>query len=299
MSFHHVSVLLHETVDALNLKAGDIVVDATFGGGGHSTEVLKQIGSSGRLIAIDRDIDAIKNARTHVHHANYDDIARVLCGEKVDGILADLGLSSHQINTVERGFSYMNDAELDMRMDSSSDKKGKTAFSIVNHMKESELADLIYKYGEERYSRQIATNIVKNRLISTTLELAKICEASVPGNYYKFFGHPAKKTFQAIRIAVNDELGSLERFLPDAIDSLKPGGRIAIITFHSLEDRIVKQTFKKFASECLCPPKTPMCICGHKQTLKIVTKKPILPSADELYMNPRSASAKLRVAEKI
>jgi len=304
MEYSHVSVLLAETVEALNLKAGDVVVDSTLGGGGHAMAVYKRVQPTGKLVGIDRDISAIQNFpatdRVQLAHANYCEIDRVLDEfgvDKVDAIVADLGLSSHQIDTAERGFSYMNDAPLDMRMNASEDAK--TAYDVVNTMSEKVLANLIYELGDERYSRQIAANIVRSRPIKTTGELSQICVESVPVSYFKFFGHPAKKTFQAIRMLVNRELESLEKFLEFAPQRLKVGGRIAIITFHSGEDRLVKHEFKRMATDCLCPPKSPKCICGHKATMRLVTKKPITPGREELKANPRSASAKLRVAEKI
>ncbi|MCL2570537.1 MAG: 16S rRNA (cytosine(1402)-N(4))-methyltransferase RsmH [Firmicutes bacterium] len=301
MTFQHTPVLLDEVISNLELKKGNIVVDATFGGGGHARAILERIGNTGKLIAIDQDTDAINNAKQNgidaeFHHTNFANLEKVLRERKVDAILADIGVSSYQIDEAERGFSYMLDAPLDMRMN----KDAKlNAWHIVNKSKESELEKILKDYGEERYAKKIAASIASRRPINTTLELAKICEQSVPGTYYKFFGHPAKKTFQAIRIAVNDELGALERFLPIAIESLNPDGKIAIITFHSLEDRIVKQTFKTYAATCHCPPKTPLCICGHTISLKILTKKPIVATDIEVKANPRSASAKLRVAVKL
>ncbi|MCL2755991.1 MAG: 16S rRNA (cytosine(1402)-N(4))-methyltransferase RsmH [Firmicutes bacterium] len=305
---YHIPVLLEETIEALNLSSKSIIVDATLGGGGHSLEIVKRISPNGKLIGIDQDINAINEAgkklksdkaQIVLHNTNFANLAKVLGSEKVDGILADIGVSSHQIDTPERGFSYMADAELDMRMSIEEDKKALTAYSVVNGYSEKKLEQIIRDYGEERYSRRIAENIIKSRPINTTLELAKICERSVPGNYYKTGGHPAKRTFQAIRIEVNRELEVLEKFIPQAIESLKKGGRLCIITFHSLEDRIVKQAFKHYATECICPPKTPQCICGHSATVNILTKKPITASDEESRINSRSSSAKLRVVEKL
>jgi len=314
LEFHHVSVLLNEVLESLALKKGSIIVDATLGGAGHSLEIAKKISPKGKLIGIDQDINAIETSRKKLQenttdiefvfsNTNFDNLKRILKDEKVDGILADLGVSSHQIDTPERGFSYMVNAPLDMRMgNNGEDKKTKTAFDVVNEYSEKRLEQIIRDYGEERYSKRIASAIVMARwdgAINTTSELAKICQDAVPGNYYKTGGHPAKRTFQAIRIEVNNELGVLERFLPQAIDALKPKGRLAVITFHSLEDRIVKQTFKHYTTECICPPKTPKCICGHIAQVRLVSKKPILPTNEEISKNPRAASAKLRVVERL
>jgi len=308
MNFQHTPVLLKEVIDSLTLKKGSTIVDATLGGGGHSSEIIKKISPNGKLIGLDQDITAINSSKKKFekelkdngvelvfHNTNFANLSKVLGDEKVDSILADLGVSSHQIDTAERGFSYMMDAPLDMRMGGSK----KTAHDVVNNYSEKRLEQIIRNYGEERYAGRIASAIVKNRPISTTHQLAKICTDAVPCHYYKTGGHPAKRTFQGIRIEVNDELGVLERFIPQAIDSLKPKGRLAIITFHSLEDRIVKQMFRHFSTECLCPPKTPQCICGHVASVKLVTKKPIIPSDKEISENPRASSAKLRVVEKI
>jgi len=307
-TFHHISVLLGEVIDGLNLKKGSTVVDATVGGAGHSSEIAKYI-TGGTLVCIDKDTSAIEHSQSKLKnmggvdikfaHSDFVNIAKVLDEQgipKVDAILADFGLSSHQIDTSERGFSYMTDAPLDMRMDRDADL---SAYHVVNLYAPERLFRLIRDFGEERYARRITENIVASRPINTTLELAEVIKASVPGNYYKTGGHPAKRTFQAIRIEVNNELGSIEKFIRGGVARLNKGGRIALISFHSLEDRIVKQTFKQLASECLCPPRTPICICGHKATLKILTKKPIEPTEAELKQNPRSHSAKLRVAEKI
>lgn len=315
-TFHHIPVLFDEVIDALNLKNGKTVVDATVGGAGHSTEIAKKI-TGGTLICFDKDIAAIEHSQFILEktrasegsndtgleikfaHSDFAEIAKKLGDfgiQKVDAILADLGVSSHQIDSSIRGFSYMTDAPLDMRMNQSADL---SAYHVVNLYPQEKLFTLVRDYGEERYARRIAENIVAARPINTTLELAEIIKSAVPGNYYKTGGHPAKRTFQAIRIEVNNELGCIEKFIRDGVSMLKKGGRIAIISFHSLEDRIVKQTFKRLSSDCLCPPRTPMCICGHKATLKILTKKPIEPTEAETKANPRSHSAKLRVAERI
>jgi len=304
MKFNHMPVMLKEVIESLGLRKGDTVVDATLGGGGHSMEILQHIGASGLLIGIDRDRQALEAARENLsdhanielHNANFSDLDKVLKGRQVDAILADFGVSSHQIDTAERGFSYMLDGPLNMRMDGATKH---TAWNVVNNFTEKDLERIIREYGEERYSKRIASNIVSARPIETTGELSKICVDSVPGSYFRTAGHPAKRTFQAIRIAVNDELGSIEKFLPSAINALKDDGRIAIITFHSLEDRIVKHMFKDANAECMCPPKTPQCICNHKRSLEILTKKPMIATDAEQRENPRSASAKLRVAQKI
>lgn len=308
MKFEHVPVLLGEVIDALDLKIGDVVVDATLGGGGHSQEILKRIGNKGVLVGIDQDLQAIKAATKrlsqeagnfHAVHSSFTQIDKVLCDlgiSGVDAILADLGVSSHQIDEGSRGFSYMNDGPLDMRMNPS---QKFTAADLVNNSKESFLRMIIKEYGEERFSGRIASAIVEARPHTTTLGLAKAIEASVPAAYYRTGGHPAKRTFQALRIEVNRELESLELFLKKSVDALKPRGRLAVISFHSLEDRIVKQSFKTMSSSCLCPPKSPQCICGHRATLEIVTRKPIVAGAEEVKLNSRSLSAKLRVATKL
>ena len=323
-TFSHVPVLFHETVNAVdNLDDTKIVVDGTLGGGGHSAEIILRFAPK-ELIGIDQDLSAIDSASKRIAelqntnfapprpkavftpvHSNFSNIKNILknhLGEdgKVDAIIADLGVSSHQIDNAERGFSYMQDAPLDMRMDTS--KAMATAYDVVNNWTESRLGEIIREYGEDRWWKKIAGDIVKAREIApieTTAQLSKICVDAVPGAYFRTGGHPAKRTFQAIRIAVNAELDALEKFIFDAVDCLYRGGRIAVITFHSLEDRIVKQAFKKMATDCLCPPKTPMCICGHRATLDIITRKPILPSSEEIESNSRSGSAKLRVAQRI
>lgn len=305
MEFKHTSVLLNEAVEALDIKEDGIYVDGTAGGAGHSSEIAKRL-KSGRLIALDRDPDAVRVAserlepyRAEVVNAKFGDMASVLKEhgiEKVDGILLDLGVSSFQLDTAERGFSYHRDAPLDMRMS----KSGITAEDIVNNYGENELADIFRKYGEEKFASRIATKIVderKYRKIETTLELADIISSAVPAAARRD-GHPARKCFQAIRIAVNSELDELERALDSCFELLKSGGVLAIITFHSLEDRPVKQRFKEYCTGCICPPDFPVCVCGRQPRGHLATRKPIEPTAEELSANPRSRSAKLRVIIK-
>jgi 16S rRNA (cytosine1402-N4)-methyltransferase len=308
---YHTPVLVREVVDCLGLHEYQTAVDCTLGGGGHTWEIARQI-KGGKLICIDKDISAISRFRSnrlkavngetwvdvqlvHDDFCNLNEILDNLKIDKVDAILADLGVSSHQIDTAERGFSYMQDAELDMRMNISQDK---TASHVVNNYRPERLAEVIRDYGEERYFKQITKAIVAARPISTTLQLAEIIKGAVPGSYFKTGGHPAKRTFQAIRIEVNAELTGLEKFIKTAVNRLNPNGRIAIISFHSLEDRIVKQTFAILSKDCICPPRTPICICKHKSTVEVLTKKPITATQDELDVNPRSSSAKLRAAMK-
>ena len=306
-NFQHIPVLLQECLQALNLHKKMVVVDATLGGAGHSREIVKQI-TGGTLIGMDRDTAALRHSADVLSSAdgveirlikgNFADITDNLQGlgyAAVDAILADFGVSSYQIDTVERGFSYTKDAPLDMRMDTDANK---TAADIVNGYPEGKLADVIFNYGEERYAKRIAAAIVAHRPIRSTGHLVEVITNAVPAGYGKTGGHPAKRTFQAIRIEVNQELDSIKRFLDGAIKMLKPGGRLAVISFHSLEDRLVKQKFKLEATDCLCPPKTPQCICGHKASIKLLTKKPICPTIEEIKNNPRSASAKLRVVCK-
>lgn len=306
--FRHIPVLLNECLQGLNLQPNMIVVDATLGGAGHSREIVKRI-NGGTLIGLDRDTaalrysaDVLKDAdgvAIRLIKANFADLADNLHSMGIDGvdaILADFGVSSHQIDTVERGFSYTHDAPLDMRMDTDAEL---TADQVVNGYSVSHLADIISKYGEERYARRIAAAIVAARPIHSTGQLARVIMNAVPASYGRTGGHPAKRTFQAIRIEVNQELTSIAKFIDGALAVLKPHGRLAIISFHSLEDRIVKQKFKLAATECICPPKIPQCICGHHATIKLLTKKPICPTMQEIKSNPRSASAKLRVIEKL
>jgi len=297
-------------MDGLDIKPDGIYVDGTAGGGGHSFEIASRL-DSGLLIAIDRDEAAIKAAsarlaplgeRATVVKSNYSDVesvCRSLGIEKIDGMLLDLGVSSYQLDTAERGFSYNADAPLDMRMDKDSPF---SAYNVVNEYSAEELKKVIYNYGEERFAPRIASAIVKYRdtkPVETTGELVDIIKGAIPAAAREGGHHPAKRTFQAIRIEVNGELSIIEPTIKAAVDMLRPGGRIAIITFHSLEDRIVKQTFADLASGCTCPKNFPVCVCGKKPMVKIVSRKPILPSAEELEVNPRSRSAKLRVAEKI
>ena len=309
MTFNHKSVLLNEVIESLNIKADGYYVDGTLGGGGHALEVVKRL-ESGKLIGIDRDSDAIKAATQRLNdyinnviiiRDNYVNIENILKREnidKVDGIYIDLGVSSYQLDTAERGFTYRFDAPLDMRMDDRNELK---ASDIVNDYSESELFHIIRDYGEDRFAKNIAKHIVEYRnkkRIETTFELVDIIKASIPMKIQVTGGHPAKRTFQAIRIELNKELEVLTDSLDVMIDLLKPGGRLSVITFHSLEDRIVKQAFKKAESPCVCPKKFPVCICGNKSKGRVITRKAILPSEEELEENSRSKSAKLRVFEK-
>lgn len=308
MEFKHYSVLAEECLQLLDIKPDGVYVDCTLGGAGHTRLILSRLGEKGRVIGIDRDNDALKNAAEKINDtrfiavkSNYEDVATVLDElgiEKADGFLFDLGVSSYQLDTPERGFSYMNDAPLDMRMDTSS---GITAYDVVNTYSESALAKIIFEYGEDKFSRRIAARIVKEREnapITTTGRLAEIISAAVP-NQSKSGGHPAKRAFQAIRIEVNGELTSVGKAIESAAGRLKAGGRIAVISFHSLEDRIVKNTFATLASPCTCPKDFPICVCNKVPTVKIVTRHPVLPSEKELGENSRSHSAKLRAAEGI
>ncbi len=307
----HQSVLLGETLELLKPQSNETFVDATLGLGGHTQAILETTENS-KVIGVDQDLDAIGFAkqrlekfgeRFEVYHANFSEIKEVLREakiEKVDGILADLGVSSLQFDSAERGFSFRFDAPLDMRMNADSDDE--TAAELLENLSEEEIADLIYKYGEERSSRKIARRIIWKRKIGepikTTKELAETVEKAV-GRNKKDKIHPATKTFQALRIAVNGELEILEEFIRDSIDILKKDGRLAIITFHSLEDRIVKQTLQKLAGKCYCPPRLPQCVCGAKKIVEILTRKPIAPSEKEIAENPRARSAKLRVCLKL
>ena len=310
MAFEHVSVLLHETVDGLNVKPDGIYVDATLGGGGHAYEVCTKLGEQGRLIGIDQDADAIKAAgkrlegfgeKVTIIRSNYCDMKSKLHElgiDKVDGIVLDLGVSSYQLDTAERGFSYREDAPLDMRMDR---RQKMTARDIVNDYSEMDLYRVIRDYGEDKFAKNIAKHIVAARgtnPIETTGQLTEIIRASIPMKYQKKSGHPAKRTFQAIRIELNRELDVLKNSLDDMIEILNPGGRLCIITFHSLEDRIVKSSFKKNENPCTCPPDFPVCVCGKVSKGCVVTRKPILPSEEELEYNSRSKSAKLRIFER-
>ena len=311
MEFNHKSVLLWEVIDGLAIKPNGTYVDGTLGGAGHAGVVCSKLSEEGRFIGIDQDEDAIAvsserlseyGQRVSIVRSNYSDMVNVVHNlgvEKVDGILLDLGVSSFQLDTEERGFSYRMDAPLDMRMDN---RQELTAATVVNEYSESELFHIIRNYGEDKFAKNIAKNIVierKKEPILTTGRLAEIISYSIPMKIRKQGGHPAKRTFQAIRIEVNHELDVLERNISDMIDLLNPGGRFCIITFHSLEDRIVKQAFKKAQDPCTCPSDFPVCVCGNKSKGKLVTRKPILPSEEELEQNSRSKSAKLRVFEHI
>ena len=308
--FHHVSVLLNECLDGLNIKPDGIYVDGTLGGAGHSSQIVKRL-TTGRLIGIDRDPVALKAAgerlaeysdRVTLVHANFCEIADVLKNlgiAGVDGILLDLGVSSPQLDDGSRGFSYMADAPLDMRMN---EEDTLTAAEIVNTWSEAELKKILYDYGEERYAPQIAGAICRRRAekpIRTTLELVDVIRSAMPSAALREKQHPAKRSFQAIRIAVNDELGAVRQVMEDAVPCLNPGGRLAVITFHSLEDRIVKNGMADAAKGCTCPPNFPVCVCGKKPKVKLINKKPIVASQEELDANPRSRSAKLRVCEKL
>lgn len=309
MIFEHKSVLLYETVDSLNIRPDGIYVDGTLGGGGHAFEVLKRLGPEGRLIGIDQDADAIRAAterleqfkdKVTIVRSNYRNIREVLSDlgiEKVDGIYLDLGVSSYQLDTAERGFTYRENAPLDMRMDQRNEK---TAADIVNDYSEMELYRIIRDYGEDRFAKNIAKHIVKARevqRIETTDQLVEIIKAAIPAKIRAEGGHPAKRTFQAIRIELNHELDVLNDSIDTMIDLLKPGGRLSIITFHSLEDRIVKTRFRTNETPCICPPDFPVCVCGKKSKGQVITRKPIVPTDEELEENKRSKSSKLRVFE--
>lgn len=308
MEFKHTPVMLEECIENLNIKANGIYVDGTIGGAGHSKEIIKKIGEEGLLIGIDRDEEALKSAKKTLEkysnvkyvHGNHDDIKKILNDleiDKVDGILLDLGVSSYQLDERNRGFSYLGDNKLDMRMDKT---QNLTAETVVNTYPEQKLSDIIYEYGEERFSRQIAKNICiqrKTKKIETTKELVEIIEKSIPKSKQKN-GHPAKKTFQAIRIEVNNEIEPLYKTILDCIDCLKEKGRLCVITFHSLEDRAVKKAMIEAKGNCTCPSDLPYCVCGAKSLGKIITKKPIIPSEKEQEENSRSKSAKLRVFER-
>lgn len=308
--FHHVSVLLDACLDGLNIKPDGIYVDGTLGGAGHSSQIAKRL-TTGRLIGIDRDPVALQAAGQRLKpfeknvtlvHSNFSEMAKVLDTlgiSGVDGILLDLGVSSPQLDDGARGFSYMADAPLDMRMNS---QDLLTAWTVVNTWSQEELRKILYTYGEERYAPQIAGAICRRREekpIENTLELVDVIRSAMPAAALREKQHPAKRSFQAIRIAVNDELGAVEKIMRDAIPLLNPGGRLAVITFHSLEDRIVKVAMADAAKGCTCPPNFPICVCGKKPLVKIISKKPIVATEEELEINPRSRSAKLRICEKI
>ena len=308
--FHHVSVLLDECIEGLNIRPNGIYVDGTLGGAGHSSQIAARL-TTGRLIGIDRDPVALKAAgerlapfgdRVTLVHSNFCEIANVLDDlgiDGVDGILLDLGVSSPQLDDGSRGFSYMVDAPLDMRMNNGD---ALTAREVVNTWSYEELRRILFDYGEERYAPQIAANICRVREtkpIETTLELVDVIRGAMPASALREKQHPAKRSFQAIRIAVNDELGAVRQVMEAAIPKLNPGGRLAIITFHSLEDRIVKNGMADAAKGCICPPNFPVCVCGKKPQVKLVTRKPIISGDEELERNPRARSAKLRICEKI
>lgn len=334
MEFVHIPVLLNEVIESLQIKPNGIYVDCTVGGAGHSSEIVKKLNKNGILIAFDKDIDAINAASTRLKEfcqvvvltlnelsgfdfsqfinralplaiiiksdfKNFKIALDELKIEGVDGVLIDLGISSHQIDCAERGFSFRQDAKLDMRMDQSATL---TAADIVNNYSEQQLTDIFFRYGEEEFARSIAKNIVKYRAnmpIETTLQLNEIVENSMPKKVVFSRGGAAKKVFQALRIVVNGELDGLDTLIENVVDKLNSHGRFSVISFHSLEDRIVKQTFKELARECICPPNIPICVCGHKAKVNLITKKPIIAGEEELKINSRSASAKLRVVEKV
>lgn len=310
MEYTHLPVLLKQCIDGLDIKPNGIYVDGTLGRAGHSREIAKRL-KKGRLICIDRDQAALDAAperleglmdRVTLVHGNFGDLAAILDSleiDKVDGMLFDLGVSSPQLDDASRGFSYMQDAALDMRMDQSSDL---SAYEVVNGWSEEELKRILWTYGEERYSAAIARTIVQRRNekpIETTLELVDVIKSAMPAAALREKQHPAKRSFQAIRIAVNDELGAVERMVADAVPRLNPGGRLAVISFHSLEDRIVKTGMAEFAKGCTCPPDFPVCVCGKKPKIKLTPRKPIVADDEELKVNPRARSAKLRVAQKL
>ncbi len=310
MMFEHKSVLLEETIDSLNIRAGGIYVDGTLGGGGHAWEVLRHL-KEGQLIGIDQDADAIQAAKERLAvfgkrailvRSNYEAVDEVLNSlgiGKVDGIYLDLGVSSYQLDTVDRGFTYRDSkAPLDMRMDQ---RATRTAADLVNTLDEAELARILWEYGEERFSRRIAANIIKARqkkTIETAGELVEIIRTSIPMKLQATGGHPAKRTFQSLRIELNQELAVLEQSIDRMIERLTPGGRLSIITFHSLEDRIVKNRFRENENPCQCPPEFPVCVCGRRRKGRVVTRKPIVPTHKETEENPRAKSAKLRVFER-
>jgi 16S rRNA (cytosine1402-N4)-methyltransferase len=315
--FHHITVLKEEAVEGLNIDPDGIYVDCTLGGAGHSELIASRLSAKGRLIAFDQDDTALENARKKLTYlgdkvilvkSNFRNIRETLSGlpvpmkdgvPQVNGILFDLGVSSPQLDDADRGFSYNQDAELDMRMDRTAPL---TAMSLVNSWPEADIVKILFEYGEEKFARRIAGHIVKARAeqpIETTTRLAEIVKEAIPAAARRTGPHPAKRSFQAIRIAVNDELGAFQEAIEQSISCLASGGRISVITFHSLEDRICKQSFAKFVERCTCPPDFPVCICNKQSILRLINRKPILPSERELEENPRARSAKLRVAEKI
>ena len=308
--FAHVPVMPSEVIDGLNVREDGIYLDCTLGGGGHSELILQKL-TTGRLIAIDKDEDALAFAKKRLSryadkitfvHSDFkraDEVLDDLNIDKIDGVLMDLGVSSYQLDAAERGFSYRFDAPLDMRMDKT---QFLTAFNVVNEYNEMDIADILFRFGEERYARKIAANIIRYRTeqtIRTTGQLAEIVEKSYPPKERFKGGNPCKRTFQAIRIEVNDELKELDEIIGKLAERLNKGGRISVITFHSLEDRIVKREFQYLEAKCICPPKQPICTCNKVQTVKIITKKPVTASEEELAVNSRAQSAKLRVAERV
>ncbi len=311
MTFSHTPVLLEECLDGLNINPTGIYVDCTLGGGGHSCEIVKRLQPGGMLIGIDQDKAAIETAKSrlspwadlvNIVHSNFSEIDNVLSDlgiERIDGALMDIGVSSYQFDEKERGFSYRMEAQLDMRMDQ---RGSLTAHDLINNSSQQELEEIFWKYGEEKWGRRIAEFVLNARQekpIDTTLELVEIIQNAIPKKARADGGHPAKRVFQALRIAVNAELDVLSAAVPKLVERLAPGGRLAIITFHSLEDRIVKNLFKELSTGCICPKDFPVCVCDHERKLKILTKKPITSSKEELELNPRSKSAKLRVAERV
>lgn len=310
MNFQHTPVLLNEIIENLNIKEDGIYVDGTLGGAGHSKEIAKKL-KTGKLIGIDQDVNALKKSEevlspykdnvilVHNNYENIDVVLKELNIPKVDGILLDIGVSSHQLDEESRGFSYHNDAPLDMRMDKSNTI---SAWDVVNNYSQKELEQIIFDYGEDRWAKRIAEFIVMEReekAIDTTLELVSAIKKAIPKAVRMEGNHPAKKTFQAIRIEVNRELEVLKNSIEKMVDLLNPGGRLLIITFHSLEDRIVKEHFRELYKDCICPPEIPQCVCEKRREIKIITRKPIIPSDKEISDNPRSRSSKLRIAEKI
>lgn len=310
--FSHTSVLLYECIEALHIRDGFTYVDCTTGGGGHSLEIAKRLGEHSRLICLDRDQDALTAAKERLKdfsdkitfvHTNFEDLENVLTSLKIDnlgGVLADLGCSSYQFDTPERGFSYMHDAPLDMRMDA--EGASLTAYDVINTYSQADLKRILFEWGEEKFAPRIASAIIEEREkspIRTTAQLSEVIKSAIPAAARKGGPHPAKRSFQAIRIEVNHELDAISPAIRSAASHMATSGRVAIISFHSLEDRIVKNTYAELAQGCTCPREFPVCVCGKKPSVRILTKKPILPSDKELEANPRSRSAKLRVAEKV
>lgn len=304
----HVPVMMREAIDGLDLREGMTVVDATFGGGGYTAEILRRIGAQGTVVAMDRDESAIARCqekygadhRVHGVHSNYSRIRTVLKEAgiaSVDAVVADLGVSSDQLDDAQRGFGFMHAAPLDMRMDA---RDSRTAATIVNHAPQEEIARIVQLYGDERFAMRIARAIVGARPVADTAQLAEIVSAALPPQArHASRIHPATRTFQALRMAVNEELAHLKTFLTEGIDVVKSGGRIAIVSFHSGEDRVVKNVFRTYARGCICAPDAPICVCGHTPQLRILTKKPIIPTEAEVRINPRARSARLRVAQKV